>query len=117
MRLPRSAGSGYRELLRTLIRRELRARYKGSALGLVWSLIYPLAMMGVYTLVFSVLWRVTGDIPHYPLFVLSGLAVWGFFQAGDAAGNELAGRERRADQEGLVPARAGARLGRAGADC
>ncbi len=39
-------------------------------------------MMGVYTLVFSVLWRVTGDIPHYPLFVLSGLAVWGFFQAG-----------------------------------
>jgi lipopolysaccharide transport system permease protein len=72
----------YRELLRMLVRREIRARYKGSGLGLVWSLIYPLAMMGVYTLVFSVLWRVTGDIPHYPLFVLSGLAVWGFFQAG-----------------------------------
>jgi ABC-2 type transport system permease protein len=72
----------YGELLRTLVRRELRARYKGSALGLIWSLLYPLAMMGVYTLVFSVLWRVTGDIPHYPLFVLSGLAVWGFFQAG-----------------------------------
>ena len=72
----------YGELLRTLVRRELRARFKGSALGLFWSLIYPLAMMGVYTLVFSVLWKVTGDIPHYPLFVLSGLAVWGFFQAG-----------------------------------
>jgi homopolymeric O-antigen transport system permease protein len=72
----------YRELLRTLVRRELRARFKGSALGLFWSLIYPLAMVAVYTLVFSVLWRVTGDIPHYPLFVLSGLAVWGFFQAG-----------------------------------
>jgi ABC-2 type transport system permease protein len=72
----------YRELLRTLVRRELRARFKGSALGLFWSLIYPLAMMGVYTLVFSVLWKVTGNIPHYPLFVLSGLAVWGFFQAG-----------------------------------
>jgi lipopolysaccharide transport system permease protein len=72
----------YRELLRTLVRRELRARFKGSALGLFWSLIYPLAMMGVYTLVFSVLWRVTGNIPHYPLFVLAGLAVWGFFQAG-----------------------------------
>ena len=57
-------------------------RFKGSALGLFWSLIYPLAMVAVYTLVFSVLWRVTGDIPHYPLFVLSGLAVWGFFQAG-----------------------------------
>src|SRR4029078_8496426 len=72
----------YGELLRTLVRRELRARFKGSALGLFWSLIYPLAMMGVYTLVFSVMWKGTGDIPHYPLFVLSGLAVWGFFQAG-----------------------------------
>lgn len=72
----------YSELLRTLVRRELRTRFKGSALGLVWSLLFPLAMIGVYTLVFSVLWRVTGKIPHYPLFVLSGLAVWGFFQAG-----------------------------------
>jgi lipopolysaccharide transport system permease protein len=72
----------YGELLRTLVRRELRTRFKGSALGLFWSLLYPLAMIGVYTLVFSVLWRVTGDIPHYPLFVLSGLAVWAFFQAG-----------------------------------
>jgi lipopolysaccharide transport system permease protein len=72
----------YGELLRTLVRREIRTRFKGSALGLFWSLIYPLAMIGVYTLVFSVLWRVTGDIPHYPLFVLAGLAVWGFFQAG-----------------------------------
>jgi lipopolysaccharide transport system permease protein len=70
------------ELLRTLVRRELRARFKGSALGLLWSLLYPLAMMAVYTLVFSVLWKVTGDIPHYPLFVLAGLAVWGFFQVG-----------------------------------
>jgi len=72
--------TGYGELLRTLVRRDLRARYKGSALGLVWSLVYPLAMMGVYTLVFSVLWRATGPIPHYPLFVLAGLAVWVFFQ-------------------------------------
>src|ERR1700750_282283 len=72
----------YGELLRTLVRRELRTRFKGSALGVFWSLIYPLAMVGVYTLVFSVLWRVTGNIPPYPLFVLSGLAVWGFFQAG-----------------------------------
>jgi ABC-2 type transport system permease protein len=69
------------ELLRTLVRRELRARFQGSTLGLLWSLLYPLAMMGVYTLVFSVLWKVTGKIPHYPLFVLSGLSVWGFFQA------------------------------------
>jgi ABC-2 type transport system permease protein len=73
--------TGYGELLRTLLRREIRMRYKGSALGIVWSLVYPLAMMGVYTLVFSVLWGSARDIPHYPLFVLAGLAVWGFFQA------------------------------------
>ena len=73
--------TGYGELLRTLLRRELRVRYKGSALGIVWSLVYPLVMMGVYTLVFSVLWKSAGNIPHYPLFVLAGLAVWGFFQA------------------------------------
>ena len=45
------------DLLRTLLRRELRAKYKGSALGVVWSYLHPLLMMGVYTLVFSVLWE------------------------------------------------------------
>ncbi|MDQ2984755.1 MAG: ABC transporter permease [Actinomycetota bacterium] len=73
--------TGYWELLRTLLRRELRARYKGSVLGIFWTLIYPLSMMGIYTLVFSVLWKAATDIPHYPLFVLCGLAVWTFFQA------------------------------------
>jgi lipopolysaccharide transport system permease protein len=73
--------TSHRELLRTLLRREIRVRYKGSALGIIWALIYPLAMMGVYTLVFSVLWKTAGNIPHYPLFVLTGLAVWSFFQA------------------------------------
>jgi len=66
------------DLLRTLLRRELRAKYKGSALGVVWSYVHPLLMMGVYTLVFSVLW--SSDIPHYPLVVLSGLTAWSFFQ-------------------------------------
>lgn len=73
--------TGYGELLRTLLQREIRVRYKGSALGLLWSLVYPLVMVGVYTLVFSVLWKSARNIPHYPLFVLAGLAVWGFFQA------------------------------------
>ena len=72
--------TGYGELLRTILRRELRARYKGSALGVLWSFVYPLAMMGVYTLVLSVLWRAV-KVPHYPLFVLTGLAIWAFFQS------------------------------------
>jgi lipopolysaccharide transport system permease protein len=87
--------TGYGELLRTLFRRELRARYKGSGLGIAWSIVYPLAMMGVYTLVFSVLWKAAGNIPHYPLFVLSGLAVWSFFQVAVqlGTGSLLAGAE------------------------
>ena len=70
---------GYRELLMTFLRRELRAKYKGSALGVLWSYLYPLFMMGVYTLVFSYLVHAV-RVPHYALFVLSGLAVWTFFQ-------------------------------------
>jgi homopolymeric O-antigen transport system permease protein len=72
--------TGYGELLRTMFLREVRVRYKASALGVLWSVLYPLAMVGVYTLVFSVLWKSANNIPHYPLFVLAGLAVWGFFQ-------------------------------------
>jgi homopolymeric O-antigen transport system permease protein len=70
----------YSELLRTMLRRELRAKYKASTLGILWSYLYPLAMVAVYTLVFSVLWKAV-DVPHYPLFILAGLAVWTFFQA------------------------------------
>jgi ABC-type polysaccharide/polyol phosphate export permease len=77
--------SGQYELLHTLLRRDLRAKYRGSAIGVVWSYLYPLLMMGVYTLVFSVLWRVV-TIEHYPLFVLSGLTVWVFFQAAVGTG-------------------------------
>ena len=67
------------DLLRTLLRRELRAKYKGSALGVAWSYLYPLLMMAVYTVVFSVLWD--SGIPHYPLVVLTGLTAWSFFQS------------------------------------
>jgi lipopolysaccharide transport system permease protein len=70
----------YRELFVSLFRRELRVKYKGSALGLVWTLVNPLVLVGVYTLVFSTLWHAF-SIEHYPLFVVTGLLVWIFFQA------------------------------------
>jgi lipopolysaccharide transport system permease protein len=68
-----------RELLGNLVRREIRGRYKGSLLGVVWTLITPLVMMGAYTLVFRVIFRVGPEIPNYPLFLLTGLALWVFF--------------------------------------
>jgi ABC-type polysaccharide/polyol phosphate export permease len=70
----------YRELFGSLFRRDLRAKYKGSVLGLAWSLAHPLVLMAVYLVVFSVLWRATAtDFDHYWLFLLCGLPVWVFF--------------------------------------
>jgi len=81
----------YRELFGSLFRRDLRAKYRGSVLGLTWSLLHPLMLMAVYLLVFSVLWRVaevgSGD---YWLFLLCGLPAWVFFAtAAQAASRSL----------------------------
>jgi ABC-type polysaccharide/polyol phosphate export permease len=70
----------YPDLFLNIFRRELYGKYRGSVLGLVWTLINPLALMAVYTLVFSVLLKAF-QIEHYPLFVLSGLLTWVFFQS------------------------------------
>src|SRR4051812_42138809 len=67
----------YRELFANLFRRNFQAKYRGSALGLAWSLVNPLALMGVYLLVFGVLFP--NKIPHYALYLLAGLTCWVFF--------------------------------------
>lgn len=67
----------YRELFANLFRRDVQAKYKASALGVAWTLVTPLVLMGIYVLVFSLLWR--AEVEHYPLFVLSGLSVWVLF--------------------------------------
>jgi len=53
-----SAVLRYRFLFEQMVRRELRQKYKGSALGVLWYLLNPLVLMGAYALVFSVLLRV-----------------------------------------------------------
>ena len=68
----------YRELFASLFRRDFQAKYKGSALGVLWSLLNPLALLAVYLLVFGLLWQ-GDDIPHYPLYLLAGLVCWIFF--------------------------------------
>jgi lipopolysaccharide transport system permease protein len=70
----------YPDLFLNIFRRELHGKYRGSVLGLVWTLVNPLALMAVYTLVFSVLLKAF-QIEHYALFVLSGLVTWVFFQS------------------------------------
>src|SRR4051812_49796640 len=61
-----------------MVRRELRQKYKGSALGVLWYLVNPVVLMGAYGLVFSVLLKVA-NVPDYPLFLIAGLIVWVFF--------------------------------------
>lgn len=70
----------YRDLIRNLVVSELKARYKNSVLGFVWSLLNPLAMMMVFTVVFGVLWP-NHDIRNYPIFLLCGLLPWNTFAA------------------------------------
>lgn len=68
----------FRGLLATLTQRELKARYRGSALGFFWSLVNPLLLTAVYTLVFGLILapsRGTGPQP-YALFLISGLFPW-----------------------------------------
>jgi ABC-type polysaccharide/polyol phosphate export permease len=68
----------YRELFANLFRRDFQAKYKGSLLGVVWSLLNPLVLLGVYLVVFGVLFQ-NKEIRHYPIYLLSGLACWLFF--------------------------------------
>jgi len=67
----------FRGLLGTLVQRELKARYRGSVLGFLWSLVTPLILLAVYTFVFSFIFqpRVAGAEP-YPLFLMCGLFPW-----------------------------------------
>lgn len=71
----------YRELVLSLTLRELKARYKNTVLGFFWSLLNPLAMMLVFTMVFTVFMSNTA-LQNFPIFILCGLLPWNFFTAG-----------------------------------
>jgi lipopolysaccharide transport system permease protein len=70
----------YRELLRNLVVRDLKVRYRNSVLGVLWSLANPLLMMAVFTVVFTVMTPTT-SIRKFPIFILCGLLPWNFFSA------------------------------------
>ena len=71
----------YRELIRNLVLRDLRLKYRGSVLGFLWSLVNPLVTVAIYTFAFGFILRV--PTPHYVLFLVTGLLPWGLF-AGSA---------------------------------
>lgn len=67
----------YRPMLTSLVRSELRARYKGSVLGFLWTFVNPLLQLAVYSLVFKVILR--SNIRDYPVFLFIGLLAWNMF--------------------------------------
>ena len=67
------------ELISSFALRDIKARYKQTALGVFWALLQPLSMMLVFTLVFSVFAKVPSDGVPYPIFAYSALIFWTFF--------------------------------------
>lgn len=71
----------YRELVGSLVVRDLKVRYKNSVLGIAWSWLNPLLMMIVFTVVFTIFNRAPQDLPHYPVYILAGILPWNMFSA------------------------------------
>jgi lipopolysaccharide transport system permease protein len=68
-------------LMKSLVEKDLKVRYKRSVLGFLWFLLKPLFSMAVYTVVFTRIIRFGGSIEHFSLFLLTGLLPWNFFSA------------------------------------
>ncbi len=90
--LPHNSWALNRERLRQLVRRELTARYRGSVIGVAWSLLNPVVYMIVYTVVFSKFMRFSIPGTSYPVYLLSGLLAWNFLtQSIGASVNSILG--------------------------
>lgn len=74
----------YRALLWSLTQRELKARYRGSVLGFLWTFLNPMLLMGVYALVFSFYMR--NPMQHYTYFLFVGLLPWLWFSSSIGGG-------------------------------
>jgi lipopolysaccharide transport system permease protein len=74
----------YRALVKNLVLKDLKLKYRGSVLGVAWSLLHPLLLLGVYTLAFRYIVRI--QMESYAFFLLAGLLPWTFF-AGSLQGS------------------------------
>jgi len=72
----------HRTLIQTMVARELKARYRGSFLGYFWSLLNPLLLLLVYTVVFTYIIKAKfGQVDNYPLFLFCGILPWTWFSS------------------------------------
>lgn len=84
----------YRQMIVSLVKKDLRGRYKGSVLGFLWTFINPLLQLAVYSIVFSTIMRVV-DTDKYYLFLFVALIPWIFFSSSvsGGAGSILANKD------------------------
>ena len=75
--------SKYKFLLYELVKRDIKIKYRRSALGILWSFLNPLLMMIVLTIVFSTFFQ--RDIPNYPVYLLTGRLIFDFFSGSTRA--------------------------------
>lgn len=66
-------------LLQQLVKRDFKVKYKRSVLGVLWSILYPLFMMAIMTAVFQNLFKMTGGTVNYPVYIITGLVFFNFF--------------------------------------
>ncbi|HQU29188.1 MAG TPA: ABC transporter permease, partial [Nitrospirales bacterium] len=74
----------HRTLIARLAKREIDARYRGSMLGVIWAFVVPILMLGVYTFVFSIVFRIRWEVPMeengaFALILFSGLIIFNLF--------------------------------------
>ena len=82
----------YRDLVLARVARELKVRYRRSAIGFLWTMLQPLLMMLVLTVVFSSFFRFELELGNYPVYALAGILFWNFFsQSIVASMNSLKG--------------------------
>ncbi len=84
----------YRGLISSLVARELKARYRGSVLGFLWSFVNPLLLLLIYSFVFTTIMpNETQGVQPYAVFMFCGILPWNWFATSlsDAAGSLIAG--------------------------
>ncbi len=79
MSIPKVLNRRNRILLKELTKTDFKLRYQGSVLGYLWALLRPLMMFAILYIVFAKLLKIGGDIPHYPVYLLTGTTLWSFF--------------------------------------
>ncbi len=79
MKIPRVWNRKNRILLKELSKTDFKLRYQGSVLGYLWALLKPLLTFVILYIVFGKFLRFGADVPHFPMYLLTGIVLWNFF--------------------------------------